>query len=399
MLARFLKVLAVCGPMALIHPARADEPLVVPATGEAFAAPFAGADADWKLRFGGGDKPREIPAAELVTWGGLVEPSRGVYVVTAGGGLIVVDSVDIKNEHVGGQSPTFGQLRLPIDVVAGVVLRPPADRTAGDKLLARVLAGGGRGDRLVLDNGDELSGTLTALDGAKAILQTDAGSIEVKLDTLRAVLFDPTLVNRPLAEGLRAVVGFQDGSRVVAQELVARGDTARLKLAAGVELEAPTASIVALQIFGGRATYLSDLKPASYRHIPYLQLTWPYHADRGATGSLLRAAGRLYLKGLGMHSPSRITYDLDEPYRRFEAQVAIDEQAGRRGSVDFRVFVDDGSGQWHERAASGIVRGGDPPKSISVDLDGAKRISLLVDFADRGDELDHANWLDARLVR
>ena len=39
------------------------------------------------------------------------------------------------------------------------------------------------------------------------------------------------------------------------------------------------------------------------------------------------------------------------------------------------------------------------PVPLSADLNGAKRISLLVDFADRGDERDHADWLNARLVR
>ena len=34
-----------------------------------------------------------------------------------------------------------------------------------------------------------------------------------------------------------------------------------------------------------------------------------------------------------------------------------------------------------------------------VDLTGAKRLTLRVDFADRGDELDHADWLNARLVK
>ena len=100
-----------------------------------------------------------------------------------------------------------------------------------------------------------------------------------------------------------------------------------------------------------------------------------------------------------MHSPSRLTYELDQAYRRFDALVAIDDEANKQGSVVFRVFVDDGSGKWQERAASEVVRGGQPARAISVDLAGAKRISLLVDFADRGDELDHADWLNARLVR
>ena len=101
-----------------------------------------------------------------------------------------------------------------------------------------------------------------------------------------------------------------------------------------------------------------------------------------------------------MHSPARITYDLDGPYRRFEAEVAIDAEAGRRGSVVFRVFTDDGrrnvarAGDKRDRPRRRCARA-----DLEVDLTGAKRISLLVDFADRGDELDHADWLNARLVR
>jgi hypothetical protein len=94
-----------------------------------------------------------------------------------------------------------------------------------------------------------------------------------------------------------------------------------------------------------------------------------------------------------MHSASRLSYALTKPYRRFQAELAIDDQAGG-GSVGFRVFVD---GQ--VRHASPIVRGGQPPVPVSVDIADAKRIDLVVDFADRADELDHADWLNARLVR
>ncbi len=65
-----------------------------------------------------------------------------------------------------------------------------------------------------------------------------------------------------------------------------------------------------------------------------------------------------------------------------------------RGSVRYRVFVDS-----EEKFASPIVRGGGPPVPVSVDVTGAKRLDLVVDFADRADEQDHADWLDARLVR
>jgi hypothetical protein len=111
------------------------------------------------------------------------------------------------------------------------------------------------------------------------------------------------------------------------------------------------------------------------------------------------ANGRLYLKGLGMHSAARISYDLADGYRAFQSELAIDDSTGGRGSVTCRVFVDEGTGKWQLKYESPIVRGRDKPIPVEVGLAGAKRISLLVDFADRGDELDHLDWLDARFVK
>jgi len=109
---------------------------------------------------------------------------------------------------------------------------------------------------------------------------------------------------------------------------------------------------------------------------------------------MLRVDGRTYLKGLGMHSASRITFALSEPYRRFQSALAVDDLAEGGGSVAFRVFVD---GQ--VRYSSPVIRGGQDPLPISVDLAGATRLDLVVDFAERADELDRADWLDARLIR
>lgn len=397
---RRLHALWACGLVAWAVAARAAEaPWCVPAEGEPFRGQFVGADSTWNLRFVEGDTRREMPAADVVAWGALVEPTHQILVVLPGGGLIVVDNAQVENEQLLAVSPTFGKLSLPIEGAAGIIFRPPLDRAAFDMLLSRVAAPGGRGDRLLLENGDELTGTITEMDDNRVVLQAKTDQMEVKIDTLLAMVFDPTLSVAPRVDGLRAVVGFSDGSRVTSVEMVADAKSAQLKLPGGAPLKAPTPSIVSVQILGGRAVYLSDLKPASYRHIPYLQLSWPYQADRSVLSSALRSQGSLYLKGLGMHSPSRLTYELDQPYRRFDAQVAIDDATRGRGSVVFRVFVDDGSGNWQERADSGTVRGRQPPKPISVDLAGARRISLLVDFADRGDELDHADWLSARLVR
>ena len=74
--------------------------------------------------------------------------------------------------------------------------------------------------------------------------------------------------------------------------------------------------------------------------------------------------------------------------------MGIDDSTGGCGSVVFRVLVD-GRQRW----ASGPVRGGARPVPVSIDLAGGKRLDLVVDYGERGDELDHADWLNARVVK
>jgi hypothetical protein len=151
-------------------------------------------------------------------------------------------------------------------------------------------------------------------------------------------------------------------------------------------------NLVFLQPLAGRALYFSQTKPAEYRHVPYLGVSWPYIVDRNVQGGLLRAGERLYLAGIGMHSAARLSYELPPEVKRFQAEAAIDD-AAVEGSVRFRVFVDG-----KEKFTSPPVRGGMPPLAIDVDIAGGKRLDLVVDFADRADVQDYADWLDARLI-
>jgi hypothetical protein len=191
------------------------------------------------------------------------------------------------------------------------------------------------------------------------------------------------------------ITGFVDGSWFsVAKFNATAADSARLELtsSAGWKISCSTGDLAFLQPLVA-AKYLSDQSAVGYKHIPYLTTEWPYTTDRSVTGGLLRYHDQVFPKGIGMHSTSRLTFDLAPNDRRFAAELALDATAGQRGSVTYRVFVDS-----QQRYASPVVRGGDAPLPITVDVTGGKRLSLIVDFADRGDELDRANWLNARLM-
>ena len=205
--------------------------------------------------------------------------------------------------------------------------------------------------------------------------------------------------DRASREAKNFAIGLHDGSLVFAKSFLADEKNLAIELANGTKLNGGTVEdIVGIQSLDGRIVYLSDLEGADYRGTPYLTIQWPYTRDRNVLGDPIVVRGKLYLKGIGMHSASRLTYRFDDAYRRFDSAVAVDDSAQDRGSVTFGVYVLR-DGKWGEAYKSGIVRGGEAPQPVSVDLKGARGLTLTVDFADRGDELDHAVWLDARLVR
>jgi hypothetical protein len=99
-----------------------------------------------------------------------------------------------------------------------------------------------------------------------------------------------------------------------------------------------------------------------------------------------------------MPSRARVCYDV-AGYRKFQAEIAVDDAAGLGGSVIFKVALETAASEWQTAYESPMIRGGDAPTPISVDLKGASRMALLVEFAERGDELDYADWLAARLTK
>ena len=84
--------------------------------------------------------------------------------------------------------------------------------------------------------------------------------------------------------------------------------------------------------------------------------------------------------------------DLKGVATKFVSYVGVDDEV-KNGSITFTVFVDG-----KKAAESGVMRGGDAPKRIEVDLTGAKKMRLLVGDAGDGITYDHADWAGAMLI-
>ncbi|MBN2216104.1 MAG: NPCBM/NEW2 domain-containing protein, partial [Pirellulales bacterium] len=369
-----------------------------PVDGEPFSARLAGVKADGELIFSDGTMQRSIPANALVRWGAPVEPARGPVAVLTDGGLLSAEVARIDAGQVAFESDSLGEVRLPLESLAGIILAWPSDPAGQDRIIGRVLAAEGPSDRVLLANGDRLTGVVADVNGRDVRLDTDGKISRLPRDCVAAVVFNPALRAQPGGPAPRTWIGLDEGTQLPVDRLASTDGLIRfVPRGAGVNAKpwsTDARRLVFVQPLGGRAEYLSDRAPDGYRHVPYLDLQWPYHNDRNVLGGRLRAGGRMYLKGLGVHSMARLTYRLDEPFDRFEAELALDDAAGAGGNVRYHVYVDR-----RRTFSSEPVRGGDPPAAVRVDLAGAKRLDLVVDYGQRADQLDYANWLDARLIR
>ncbi len=380
----------------------AGDSALVTIDGQRLPAKFVGIDHDGRFAFDADGAEKTLAFGEFLRWGSPVESREGRQIVGADGSLWVADetyaNLQIAADVLSCDTVSLGEVKLPIDTLRGIIFRPSDDSLRYDHSVAELFVAKEPTDTVVLDNGDRVQGTVTGLAEQRLKIQTPDGDIARDVRQSLRLILNPALVARIERPRQWLLVHFADGSRVAARSWAAKQGVLNLTTVAGQTMAAELDQVAALQTFGPHVKYLSDLKVSSYHYRPFLSLQWPYAMDRNTLGGRLRCGGRLYEKGIGVHSVAGLTFALDQPYKRFETSLGIDDATGGGGSVVFRFYVDDGRGKWTPKFESDVVRGGDAPVPVSIDVTSAKRLSVIVDLADRGDEQDHAVLLDARLV-
>jgi hypothetical protein len=188
-----------------------------------------------------------------------------------------------------------------------------------------------------------------------------------------------------------------DGSRLEARALSWTPKRVTMRLYTEAEIALPGEAVVRVEVVGGRWTWLSQLEPVSFEHTPYLSLSWPWHRDRSVLGGPLRIGGVTFVRGVGVHSQSRLVYEIGDGFREFFSHIGLDDTAGPLGDVDIAVRVD-GETRYRKQHI-GISAPGAAAEPIRVPLDGGNRLELLVTFGRHGDVQDRFNWAGAALIR
>ncbi len=254
---------------------------------------------------------------------------------------------------------------------------------------------------VLLKNGDALEGVLTALDAAGVTIEVDRRPVTVDLNRTAAVALSSDLTEAPKPKGVYArLVLDAPATRSTALGCRCPRPAATAGRSPGPRCSAPRSACrwrksPPSTSIGGKAVYLSELKPSRYEYFPYLDERWEWSRDADVTGLDLRLGGSTYDRGVGLHSHGRLSYAVPKDCRRFDALVGLDDRTGREGSVRVRVLAD---GKPLDLGGDRELTAG-APLFVGVDVAGAKELTLEVDFGEGGPVQDHVDWVDARFVK
>jgi hypothetical protein len=142
------------------------------------------------------------------------------------------------------------------------------------------------------------------------------------------------------------------------------------------------------------ATNLSDLIPTDVTNgWGPIELNRSVGEQGAHDGGTISINGMSYAQGVGVHSDSKLVYNLNGQYTTFTTDLGIDDEVGNRGSVDFQIWADG-----RKIYDSGLVTGASTIRHATVNVSGVNQMWLVVTSGGDGYEFDHADWAGARLI-
>lgn len=290
------------------------------------------------------------------------------------------------------QALGVGRMSLPVDSIA-LLLRHESDeaaRRAVDEWVRRMASQSE--DCLLLANGDTISGFLTGIEGEELLVDTKTGASRIPLrsmNALRLVAESPTMPKTPYL-----VLNLRSGGRISTSEWSWSGDRLRVSHALGSDSAVALNELAAVSIVGGRWEWLSLIADLRHEHTPMLSATWPMRRDRNVSGGPLVVAGESFDRGIGVHSKSVISADLNGRYTSLITYFGIDDESGSKADVDVAVVVDGKIAFEQNGVGRGKLFG-----PVRLSLEKAKSLELRVGFGQFGDMHDRFDWIRTALVK
>lgn len=353
---------------------------------------------------------------EFLEIGAIRQQVGKPWIVLQSGEILVVDRIHSQAASIHAESLTWQPFQCPLGQVRAILLQPPRELAARDKLLE--LAKQDRAsDQLLLPDGTQLTGDLTFL--AESRLQLVVRGLTEPLEFLLNEISAVFLAGKMSPTKPMHQVGFVNGSYGGAQKISRIREHLVWQTMSGLTLKTevpflatagsdddPWSQICYYRPHQRTSIYLHDLVPSRYRYLPVFPdvgstpAVRRYELSRNATGGMLRSGKKSFLAGIGMVSVSQLSFKIPAGCTHFQSEIGVDGMSGSQGSVTFHVLLQHAAGaKWESVYDSRTIRGGDDLQPIRIPLGEAKQLSLVVDMADQADVMDYANWINARFIK
>jgi len=328
--------------------------------------------------------------------------------VTACGDVVSVTLGELDEGVLSFSSPLTGDCRLPMDEIMAIYM--PGKNQQPDEIArsCRELgADSGAGDRILVSQDD---GNLLPVEGALLTIKNEPGD---RRKTQKIITFTWQDVDRQMdAENVRAIL-LADVDRVETAPagLIVGKDSSTIGFSSvslddqQVKLESPALgtitvareAIAAIRFFSKRVTYLTDLQPAEVTTYGMVTDSMPHRLGRSVGGGPIVLDGVTYSTGLGLHSFTELTYELDGQFSLFVAIVGIDDSVRPNGDATLEILRKGGDSK---EPISLTLTGEDRAATIRCDLVGVTRLTIRAGLGE--DELgvaDHVDLGGARLIK
>lgn len=286
------------------------------------------------------------------------------------------------------------ELRFPLENVTAIVRQMPPAAVVQREWLSTIerLPPGKDVIRLVV--GEDLAGEFTAWENGLVKWQGSLGAIQLDLQRVRWIRFDPELTTKPTRPDVWWSVFLTDGARFTATACRPQTDhSVEWILPVGGSVTVPRHEVIKATRWSPRRQLLSKREPTETKLTPFLSGHRTLVSDRSASHSPLMIRGEEFATGTGMQSRAEVTYAMQANDHHFTATVGIDDAAEGRGSARFAVRVDDRI-VW----TSDELTGTSPAMRLPpIPLTGAKTLTLIVEYGEYADVGDLADWCDASL--
>ncbi len=337
-----------------------------------------------------------------ITFEATPQAKKGdVTVFLADGGRLYAELLDSVEDAIVVRTLWGASITLPYETLAGVKLAHADGFAASAQLFFDALDKPLPGNDVLItrsnDKAQVMRGRLSSLGPRDGSFVFSERERLFKLDKIFGIVFAGT---GPPSKNSGQRIDLADGSSIIGQ--VNRLDKRQLiidtnvagKLSQPFQLSLPIDLVKQIKFFSRRITYLSDISSLAETIEGRIHRPWPIRRDRTVAMHPLRLGGIEYEKGLGVHSRTRVSFDVNKSYDLFVSIIGLDDSVAPRGNVVFQVLGDE-----KILFDSGLVHGTDQPILVSVDISSVNVLTLLVDYGDELDLADHADWAGARLIK